>query len=86
MKEKKGVGIEGREGVGLIHCCMMNITICTWNVKGLGWGEKRWGIKDLVKRWKVDLLILQEMEMRSIERRWTVDMWVRDLLSSSISQ
>lgn len=34
--------------------------IISWNVRGLGWGERRTVVKELVRRCMVDILCLQE--------------------------
>lgn len=56
---------------------IMIMTFCTWNVKGLGSEEKRWAVKDLVKRSKIGVFSLQETKLQSIDRRMEMDMWGR---------
>lgn len=56
---------------------MMNLTMCSWNVRGLGRAEKRWGIRDIMKRWNVDIFNVQETKAAILKRGWLLDMWGR---------
>lgn len=56
---------------------MMKTNICIWNVRGLGREKRRWGVKDLIKRWKVSIFSLQETKVQEIDRRMALNMWGR---------
>lgn len=56
---------------------MMKLNICSWNVRGLGKEEKWWVVKDLVRRWKVNVFSLQETKLQFINRKMRRDLWGR---------
>lgn len=69
MTAKIGGEVEGREEKGRSNrCLMMKTIICSWNLKGLGRVEKKWGIRDLLKRWKVDLFTIQNSKLRGLKK------------------
>lgn len=45
----------------MLACCPM--IIVSWNIRGLDRPEKRMAVKKLVRRHRVDLLILQETKI-----------------------
>lgn len=49
------------DGGQVLACCPM--IIVSWNIRGLGRPEKRMAVKKLVRRHRVDLLILQETKI-----------------------
>ena len=44
-------------------CCARLMIIVSWNIRGLGKLEKRPAVRKLVKKYKVDLLLLQETKI-----------------------
>lgn len=56
---------------------MMMPVICSWNIRGIGRGEKRWGVRDFLKRGKGDIITLQETKLQSIDRKISADLWGR---------
>lgn len=78
MRGKIEEGIKGGgEEALLILIIMMKTITYTWNIRGLRRVEKRRGIRDMIKRYKVDLFTIQETKTNSLERRWNVDVWGR---------
>lgn len=48
--------------------CVMKRNILSWNVRGLGNGVKRRLVRELVSRYKQDIVIIQETKMENIDR------------------
>jgi exonuclease III len=44
----------------------MNHNFLTWNVRGLNEGRKRLKIRNLLSKWKVDIVCLQETKLKLI--------------------
>lgn len=53
---RKGRGEKGGDGLNQ-HPTMMKV-ICSWNIRGLRKEEKQWGLREMLRRWKVDLITL----------------------------
>lgn len=71
-------GVEGRcarEAVSLTY--MMWTTIFSWNIRGMGVEAKGWEVRDMLRRWKIDLFSLQEMTLQKIEYKLMLDLWDR---------
>jgi exonuclease III len=49
--------------------------ICSMNVKGLGAGEKKRKIREMVKNERVDVLALQETKIEDVDRRLCSTLW-----------
>lgn len=54
---------ERGEGIVILLWLIMMKTIYTWNVRGLGREEKRWGIRALIRKGKVDIFTLWETKL-----------------------
>jgi exonuclease III len=53
----------------------MNLNILTWNVRGLNEGRKRLRIKNLLSKWKVDIVCLQETKLQLISNQLLQSLW-----------
>ncbi|KAF6167306.1 hypothetical protein GIB67_043167 [Kingdonia uniflora] len=47
----------------------------SWNVRGLGSNEKRFQIKEFIKRLKVNLVVLQEIKVEKMDAMFVWDVW-----------
>lgn len=74
-------GEAGGRGVGDITYIKMKFmimpTIFSWNVRGLRREVKRWGVRDLLKREKFEVITLQETKVQNIDRKFSTDLWGR---------
>jgi exonuclease III len=55
--------------------CSMNHNILTWNVRGLNEGRKRWKIRNLLSKWKVDIVCLQETKLKLVSNQLVQSLW-----------
>ena len=53
----------------------MKHKILTWNVQGLNEGNKRLRIKNLLSKWKVDIVCLQETKLEQITNYLVQSLW-----------
>ena len=53
----------------------MNVKIISWNVRGMNDLDKRLRIKNLLNRWKVDIVCLQETKLGLISSRVVRSLW-----------
>lgn len=43
--------------------------LLTYNIRGLGSREKRWALREMVLRERVEVLLLQETKLDSVDQR-----------------
>ena len=53
----------------------MNLTILSWNVRGLNVVEKRLQIRNLLRTWRADIVCLQETKLEWITRGIVRSTW-----------
>ena len=53
----------------------MNLRIVSWNVRGLNEQDKRLWVKNLIRKWKADIVCLQETKMELINRGTICSLW-----------
>ena len=53
----------------------MNLKIVTWNARGLNDGSKRLRVRNLIKRWRVDLVCFQETKLNVVSRGLIGSLW-----------
>jgi hypothetical protein len=53
----------------------MNLNILTWNVRGLNEGRKRLRIRNLLSKWKVDIVCPQETKLQLISNQLVQSLW-----------
>ena len=46
----------------------MNLRIVSWNMRGLNEQDKRLRVRNLIRKWKVDIVCLQETKMELINK------------------
>jgi hypothetical protein len=54
---------------------LMNFNILTWNVRGLNEGRKRLKIRNLLSKWKVDIVCLQETKLKLVSNKLVQSLW-----------
>lgn len=74
-----GINYEGikRKGVGKARqvSFQMKVKILSWNIRGLNDWDKRSTITSLVRKWKADILCLQETKMENIPTNMLYQIW-----------
>ena len=53
----------------------MNVKIISWNVRGLNEQDKRLGVRNLIRRWGLDVVCFQETKMGLINRAVIHRLW-----------
>ena len=53
----------------------MNLKIISWNVQGLNDRDKRLRVRNMVKRWGLDVICFQETKMELITRAVIRSLW-----------
>ncbi|XP_050259852.1 uncharacterized protein LOC126704907 [Quercus robur] len=53
----------------------MNLRIVSWNVRGLNEQDERLQVRNLIRKWKVDAVYLQETKMEFINRGVICSLW-----------
>lgn len=53
----------------------MKIRILSWNVRGLNSRERRRRIRSSLKKWRVDIVALQESKIECMSREMVRDLW-----------
>ncbi|KAK4607051.1 hypothetical protein RGQ29_001035 [Quercus rubra] len=53
----------------------MNLRIVSWNVRALNEQDKRLRVKNLIRKWKADIVCLQETKMELINRGTICSLW-----------
>jgi hypothetical protein len=53
----------------------MNHNILSWNVRGLNEGRKRLKIRNLLSKWKVDIVCLQETKLKMVSNQLVQSLW-----------
>jgi exonuclease III len=53
----------------------MNFNILTWNVRGLNEGRKRLKIRNLLSKWKIDIVCLQETKLKMVSNQIVHSLW-----------
>jgi hypothetical protein len=53
----------------------MNHKILSWNVRGLNEGRKRLKIRNLLSKWKVDIVCLQETKLKMVSNQLVQSLW-----------
>ena len=53
----------------------MKTMLLSWNVRGLNEGYKRSRVKNLLRKWKVDIVCLQETKFECISNRVIRSLW-----------
>ena len=53
----------------------MNLKIIFWNVRGLNDRDKRLRVRNMVKRWGLDVICFQETKMELITRALIRNLW-----------
>ena len=53
----------------------MNLKIISWNVRGLNDRDKRLQVRNMVRRWRPDVICLQETKMELITRAVIRSLW-----------
>ncbi|GMJ16046.1 hypothetical protein HRI_005273800 [Hibiscus trionum] len=56
----------------------MDLSLITWNVRGLRRKEKKKAIRDLSRRYKTKMIFVQETKMETIQRREVKRLWGSD--------
>ena len=46
----------------------MNLKFVSWNVRGLNEQDKRLQVRNLIRKWKADIVCLQETKLELINR------------------
>lgn len=64
-----------REWKVLISYRSMKIKIISWNVRWLNVKEKRVVVKSLLKRWKADVVWLQETKINEMSSTFVKELW-----------
>lgn len=41
----------------------MNCKVISWNVQGMSLPQRKYGVKDLIAKWKPDVIFLQEVKL-----------------------
>ena len=53
----------------------MNLKIVSWNVRGLNEQDKRLQVRNLIRKWKADIVCLQESKLELINRGVIFSLW-----------
>ena len=53
----------------------MNLRIVSWNVRGLNEQDKKLRVRNLIRKWKADIVCLQETKMELINRGTICSLW-----------
>ena len=53
----------------------MNVKIISWNVRGLNEQDKRLRVRNLIRRWGLDVVCFQETKMGLINRAVSRSLW-----------
>ena len=53
----------------------MNLKIVSWNVRGLNEHDKRLQVRNLIRKWKADIVCLQETKLELINRGVIFSLW-----------
>ena len=53
----------------------MNLRIVSWNVRGLNEQDKRLRVRNLIRKWRADIVCLQETKMELINRGTICSLW-----------
>lgn len=56
---------------------IMKLSILSWNVRGLSSRDRRLYAKQMCKKWKLDVLVLQETKMEMFEMQDSKEVWGR---------
>ncbi|KAK3199924.1 hypothetical protein Dsin_023339 [Dipteronia sinensis] len=49
--------------------CFISMIICSWNVRGLGRGEKRRMVRDMISSHKPQIVFIQESKLQVFDRK-----------------
>ena len=53
----------------------MNLKFVSWNVRGLNEHDKRLQVRNLIRKWKADIVCLQETKLELINRGVIFSLW-----------
>ena len=53
----------------------MNLRIVSWNVRGLNEQDKRLWVRNLIRKWKADIVCLQETKLELINKGVICSLW-----------
>ena len=53
----------------------MKLKIISWNVRGLNDPKKRLVVRNLLRKWKCDVVCLQETKMARMDRQMVCSLW-----------
>jgi len=53
----------------------MKSKLLSWNVRWLSEGDKRLGVRNLLRQWKADIIYLQESKFELISRSVVCSLW-----------
>ncbi|GMJ01096.1 hypothetical protein HRI_003778800 [Hibiscus trionum] len=59
--------------------------ILSWNVRGLGGGAKRRSVDEVIRKNKVDMVVLQETKLEDVPSMWVSSLWYSDSFEMAVS-